>query len=291
MTDENKEPFLNDPISISYYAILYMDVLNQREKLSQINALPTTEAEYETFFELLRNTYGVIDNYAHRFETYLAQSSADPPATIPENYRDQLKRVVGPPIGKFLFSDSMLYYMSLNEQEGAVPPIRLHDLLRAAASVFAGGLADGNPARGGLDIGIAANFPRVGIYGPGLYNAYTLENNVAKYPRVAIGPTLRDYLIESSKDPGKSNEAALRRTFAAKCLDMLYQDSDGVTALDYAGKAVREIYPAFREVIMNAVEFAENELRRFEREGDKKLMSRYSLLVNYLHDRKQRFWT
>ena len=61
-----------DPIQISNYAILYMDVLNQREKLSKIVDLPVNEAEYESFFELLRNTYGVVDGYAQMFEAYLS---------------------------------------------------------------------------------------------------------------------------------------------------------------------------------------------------------------------------
>lgn len=279
-----------DPIEISNYAILYMDVLNQREKLLQIVDLPANQAEYESFVELLRDTYGVVDGYARMFEAYLAQTDSEPPPTVPKHYREQYKRFVGPPIGQFLFSDSMLYYMSLNEEEGAIPAIRLHDLLRAAASVFAGGLADGRPARGGLDIGIAAKFPRVGIYGPGLYNAYALENSVAQYPRIVIGPTLRNYLIESSEYPGNSKEVILTRTFAEKCLGLIYEDYDGVAALDYAGKAVREMSPQFREVIVKAADFADRELQRFKKAHDYKHSSRYWLLVNYLHNRIQTFW-
>lgn len=283
------EPSLTDPIQISRYAVLYMDVLSQREKLAKIVELPSTQAEHEAFSELLRNTYGVVDAYARWFESYLSQTTAEPPSTVPENYRKQYKTFVGPPIEKFLFSDSMLYFMSLNEQEGAVPTIRLHDLLRAAATVFAGGLADGNPARGGFDIGIAAKFPRVGIYGP-LYNAYALECETAQYPRIVIGSNLRDYLVESSEDPANTKVAALRRTFAAKCLELIYEDSDHIAALDYAGEAVHKMYPAFREIIIEAANFAERELKRFEKEGDEKLSFRYSRLFNYLHDCIQRFW-
>jgi hypothetical protein len=287
MADETSP---KESIQISKYAILYMDVLNQREKLSKIGDLPSTDAERESFFQLLRDTYGVIDGYAVMFEKYLSQTTAEPPLTVPEHYRQQYKRAVGPPIGKFLFSDSMLYYMSLSEADGAVPTIRLHDLLRAAASVFAGGLADGNPSRGGLDIGIAANFPRVGIYGPGLYNAYALESELAQYPRIVIGSTLRNYLIESLHDPGDSRESALRRTFARKCLDLVYEDTDGVMALDYAGNAMREAYPPFKEVILKGAEFAETERKRFGEARNEKLASRYFLLVSYLRDRIQRFW-
>jgi hypothetical protein len=266
---------IKDPIEFSRYAILYMDVLGQREKLSRITDLPTTEAEYETFIKLLQDTYGVIDGYANMFEAYLSQTNSEPPAAVPEHFRQQFKRFVGAPIGRSLFSDSMLYYMSLNEEEDAIPTIRLHDLLRAAAVVFAGGLSDGNPGRGALEMGIAADVRRVGIYGPALYNAYALENNVAQYPRVVIGPIFHDYLITSSNVPGNTNEAVLRRTFAEKCLRLIYEDYDGVTALDYAGKAVHDMSPQFREVILNAGEFAHRELERFKKEHDYKHSSRY----------------
>ena len=290
MPDEHKEPFLNHPINISYYAILYMDVLNQREKLSKIDELPTTQAEEELFLALLRDTYGVIDGFARMFESALLVTRKAPPPDIPENHRQQLDRIFGPAIEKFLFSDSMLYYMSLNEQEGTIPTIRLHELLFAAASVFVGGLSDGNPARGGLEIGVAANFPRVGIYGPGLYKTYTLESEIAQYPRIVVGPTLRDYLIASSEDPEGTKEAALRKDYARKCLGLIYDDNDGVSALDYAGEEVRQTYPALGQFIIGAMDFAQTELKRFQQEGNEKLSSRYLLLVNYLSDRIQRFW-
>jgi hypothetical protein len=289
MTNEHNEPSLNDPINISYYAILYMDVLNQKEKLSKIDDLPATKGEEELFLALLRDTYGVIDGFARMFESALLVTRKTPPPDIPENHRQELGRMFGPPIEKFLFSDSMLYYMSLNEQEGAIPTMRLHELLFAAASVFIGGLSDGNPARGGLEIGVAANFPRVGIYGPGLYKAYTLESEIAKYPRVVVGPTLRDYLIASSEDPEGTKKAALRKEYARKCLGLIYHD-DGVPALDYAGEEVRQTYPALGQFIVRAMDFAQTELKRFQQEGNEKLSSRYTLLVDYLSDRIQRFW-
>jgi hypothetical protein len=286
----SNQPSPETPIQITYYAVLYMDVLGQREKLAKIVDLPRNPQEHESFFQLLEDTYGVVDRYAEWFELYLAETTTELPAEIPEHFCVEYQRMVGQPIERVLFSDSMLYFISLNEQEGAVPTIRLHDLLRAAASICAGGLAAGNPARGGLDIGVAANFPRIGIYGPALYNSYALENDVAQYPRVVIGPTLKHYLVESSKDPTQTKEAALRRSFARKCLELIYEDKDGVAAIDYAGKAMRDMYPGFKEIIMRATDFAIRELNRFRQEGNEKLTSRYSSLADYLQERARAFW-
>jgi hypothetical protein len=279
-------------ITISYYAILYMDVLNQREKLSKIDKLPETDEEAKHFIDMLKDTYGVIDGFERLFESYLSQTrSLKAPLNIPEVYREGLKRAFGSRIGKTLFSDSMLYYVSLNEETGAIPTIRVLDLMFAASCVLAGALAAGHPSRGGLDVGIAATFPRVGIYGPGLYKAYSLESQVAQHPRIVIGSELLNYLNSSAQTPGQDKESALKRTFAQKCLSLIYIDTDGASALDYAGKAVRELHPDWKEVISEAVQYAQVEWERFKKEGDHKLAARYFCLLRYLIDRQKKYWT
>jgi hypothetical protein len=268
-----------------------MDVLNQREKLARINKLPENDEEKEFFISLLKDTYGVIDGFQTLFESYLSQTRSRSSAlTVPKIGRDYFKRVVGEDVGRTLFSDSMLYYVSLNEERGAVPTIRIFDLLVAASSVIGGALAAGHPSRGGLDIGIAARFPRVGIYGPGLYKAYALESEVAQHPRIVVGSELFGYLKSSAQDPEATRESTLRRLYAQKCLDLTYVDTDGTHALDYAGKAIRDLYPDWRDVISKAAEFAHREWERFKKEGNHKLASRYFCLQSYLIDRLRAYW-
>lgn len=290
MQDQSNQSSSQDRIRISNYAILYMDVLNQREKLALIKDLPSTPAEEEVFWELLRNTYGVVDGFARLFEAALLMNRDTSAVSIPEEHRHRFNQILGPPIERFLFSDSMLYYMPLYDREGAIPTIRLHDLMGAAANVFIGGLSDGNPSRGGLEIGVVGKFHRIGIYGPGLYKAYELESNVARYPRIVIGLDLHDYLTSSFEDPTETKEAALKRNYARQCLDLIYQDNDGLLALDYAGEAIRKSYPGLAPLLENAMTFSQSELARFQREKNDKLVQRYMLLVNYLNDRIRRFW-
>jgi hypothetical protein len=291
MSEQSSQPSPQHQIRISYYAILYMDVLNQREKLALIDDLPSNAAEEERFFGLLRDTYGVVDGFARLFDAALLMDRETSLGNVSEEHRQRLNQILGPKIQRFLFSDSMLYFMPLDEQEGTIPTLRLDDLMSAAANVFIGGLADGSATRGGLEIGIAANFPRMGIYGPALYKAYELENNIAQYPRVVIGSEFHEYLIASFEDPSNTEDGVLRRRYARKCLDLIYQDNDGVLALDYAGEAVRKKYPGLGPLIISAMEFAQSELARFQREHNDKLIERYTLLVSYLSDRVQRFWS
>ena len=55
-------------------------------------------------------------------------------------------------------------------------------------------LGKGNPIRGAIEIGVAVDWKEFGIYGSALHSAYSLENSVAKYPRVIIGDELLKYL-------------------------------------------------------------------------------------------------
>ena len=121
--------------------------------------------------------------------------------------------------------------------------------------------------------------------------AYALENQVAQHPRIVIGSELLEYLHGSSQDPGQGRESALRRLFAQKCLSLIYVDTDGAHALDYAGKAIRDMYPDWKEVIFMAVKYAQAEWERFKKEGHYKLASRYFCLLNYLADRQKTYWT
>lgn len=282
----------NKQIEISYYAILYMDVLNQREKLSRITEIPTKDDDRDNFVTLLKDTYGVIDGFAQLFESYFNYASSRRPSpSLPKLHRQHYLRITDSRIGKTLFSDSMLYYVSLNEEHGALPIIRILDLMYAASATFIGTLALGHPSRGGLDVGIAADFPRVGIYGPGLYKVYQLESEVAQYPRIVIGTELQDYLRVSSQDYENNPDSTFRRSFAETCLSLVHTDSDGISILDCAGKAIREKAPQLREAVVQALDYVQSEWERFKKENNNKLESRYFSLMTYLADRQKEYWS
>ncbi len=281
-----KNPSPQDAFVTTYYSILYVDVLNQREKLMEIKDLPETKEEHAKFLELLRNTYGVVDTLVRLFDSMTTNMVVfDDIPELSEEVKRRLNRMVGNPIDRTLFSDSLLYYISLQEDQGAVPVVRILELIYAATSVMAGALSMGIACRGGLDIGIAAKFARVGIYGPALYKAYRLENDIAQYPRIVVGPDLVGYLNSSLEDLNPTGEASVRRSFAKFCLELIYEDTDGAFALDYAHKSIQERHPALKRHLQKAFTFAVEEWNRFSKEGNHKLASRYFLVVNYLDTR------
>lgn len=159
--------------------------------------------------------------------------------------------------------------------------------MNVASLVMAGALCGGVACRGGLEIGIAAKYQRVGIYGPALYKAYRLESEVAQYPRIVIGKDLVDHLNESLKDSQDTKEARVRRIMAEKCLALIFEDTDGAFALDYAHQSIRDADPNCRTLLEGAYKFAIEEWNKFTKERNHKLAARYFLLVNYLDTRRE----
>ena len=279
-------------VMISDHVILFLDVLGQREKLAKITELPKTDKEDQEFLKMLQETYGVVNWYSSHIDSFLKLSNEPPKNySLTPEIRARLKIVYKTQIVPTRFSDSILYHIPLHENNGNVPILRVYDLMAATAIVFLGALANNLTARGGLEIGIAGNFDKVGIYGPGLYKAYQLENNVAQYPRIVIGDGLIAYLNDAASLSENDAISKLKRGLAKDCLSMLFIDSDGVTILDFAGNFLKKHPSAQSEmVIATAIKFVESEWERFKKEKNYKLAARYNSLLSYLLDRQKRYW-
>ena len=132
--------------TVEYYALLYVDILNQKEKLKQITKFPETPEEKEALFRSLRETAGVVDMYVELFRSFIKSVKIRKPPPIKSKEWDRFKRKWKRPIQEKIFSDSLLFYMPLSELE--IPEVRLSHMLGAACALMIGGLARGAPARG-----------------------------------------------------------------------------------------------------------------------------------------------
>ena len=63
-----------DPVVFGYYLIASMDILNQKEGLSKFKGLPTTEEEKKSFFQSIRETFGVVDGFRTTFENFFSEN-------------------------------------------------------------------------------------------------------------------------------------------------------------------------------------------------------------------------
>jgi hypothetical protein len=285
---ERKETF-----NIGYYCLAFIDILNQKEALRNIHELPETEQEKEEFLNRWRKAFGIVDVYRSSFDSFFKSHLSPAQIQLPNLDREKnklMRRFLNYEVRKQLFSDTMIYYVSMMDHPERLAIIGIYTLLMACAGTFLVTLSDGLICRGGIEAGVAGEFFNGEIYGPALYHAHRLESEVAKYPRITIGSKFCQYIEAELGNPGQSSTDQYRQTMAQKCKNWLSVDVDEVPILDYAGNAARTTFPQSAELVDNSPRFVDAEWDKFKREGNVKLAERYSLLHNYLVSCKNEVW-
>lgn len=283
------EPASGD-LLIGYYGLAFIDILNQKEKLSKITKLPENEAERAEFILNWRESFGVVKGYRTTFDDFFNSSAGPLPADAGKEERELIKLFRKVEIKKECFSDTMIYYAWVMEAQDRLGITAVHALLSGCAATFLLTLSMGLVCRGGVEVGIAGEFAPGDLYGPALYHAHRLESEDAEYPRIAVGQGLIDFIGMELGRPGDDHVSRLRRTFAQKCRELLTVDVDGVPILDYAGPATKEMFPELRDNLEPAITFVDREWGRFKSERKTKLAARYFMLRNYLMQRRNTVW-
>jgi len=280
-------------ITTGFYALAFIDVLSQRDKLSQITAIPHSNEQKEIFLEQWRETFGVIDEYRTMFGKFFDTFATYKPPKVSQLNSEQaemLERLMKSEVKKQGFSDSMIYYVPLMERSDRLNISSIHNLLLGCAGTFLIGLAEKIICRGGIDVGIAGEFFRGEIYGPALYQAYHLESERAQFPRIVVGDEFCKYLVSEMNWPGNSIGTMYRRMWAKECADWIMTDVDGTQILDYAGPITKKVFPSLQNSVDLALNFAYEEWEKFRMQGDVKLAGRYYMLWNYLATRREQVW-
>lgn len=280
-------------VPFGHYALAFVDVLNQKDKLREISALPKSDEQRERFIEQLRETFGVINEYRSMFSKFFATPSIYKLSKSREQNPEQaktLERLMRYEIKKQLFSDTMIYYVALRETPEKLNISSIHNLLSGCAATFLLGLAQRMVCRIGIDAGIASEFFRGEIYGPALYRAYHLESERAQFPRIVVGDEFCNYIVSEINWPGQSLDERHKRMWAQDCADWIMTDDDDAQVLDYAGATTKKFFPKLQSAIAPAMRFAFEERQKFEEQGNAKLAERYSMLYNYLAGRREQVW-
>jgi len=294
---------MNDKVNFQYYALAYIDVLNQTEHLKNINKLHITEEEKQEFIVHIKNTFGIINGFRNLFSSFF-----DGRLKAQEYCNDKLKELKGDKkvimrkfgnmvIKKQLFSDTVIYYTPLAEGYNHVPIVDILRIFQALSFTFIAALAAKLAVRGSFEAGIGSDLFENEIYGPVLYHAHRLESEKAYYPRIVIGEELFEYIQGEMKNNIDNIEFKLRKKYASKCFKMLCKDVDGTLILDYLGAEIRNITirdtenKEIHEFHVNeAYKFISSEYNRFLSNDDNKLAGRYYLLKNYFSERIGEYW-
>lgn len=160
------------------------------------------------------------------------------------------------------FSDSMVFSMPLTHQDGAFSFItRLRFLLMRFA-------AEGILCRGGIAFGELYHDDEI-VFGPALNEAYTLESEIAKYPRVVVGPDIIR-IAKTFKGP-QNDEVDVSHALSK----ILGYDTDGFYYVEYL-----DVYEDIDDYTQY-VAYMDNLLERIERfsnHSDITISSKYNWL-------------
>ena len=282
----------NDKMKVGFYAVCFIDLLGQRDRLSALHDLPdqADKEQMEVFFHNLGETYGVVSRnrklFRHFFNSFSAPRQTDLSGLTSEQ-QALYKQMTNNPIRLMPLSDSIIAFTSLATDINKVPMRAIYGMFVAASSVALLSLSVGTPVRGGIDIGIGMEIEEGEIYGPCLARAYTLESSLAQYPRILVGSECLDYLQLSLRKKPEDIFDQITIDTARVCHGLLMIDDDGCAALDYLGANYRSTIAdlmektTVKEAYDNVVKFSEV----FRQNNDTKNALRLTLLRNYFERR------
>ena len=301
MTDV--KPDIEDGYS-GYFIIAFVDMLGTDTKNAEIKAQPEflsemLEREVRKVRAFQRNFYGILDAVSDAAKRFDSQR--------PENLKATFEKLKGNDVISYAFSDSIIFYASLNtKQDRKVPVESCFTILAALVYVQLWSLSRRHPFRGGVEIGRAAVFNGNQILGPALSDAVRLEKQ-AQFPRILIGEGARKYLQLYNQLPPDAPAKHANRSYAELCRGLVCESAEpsqlcigedtdkdkmSIWSLDIHSDFVVSLFrdkQQHQELVTKAMEFAESQIQRFtSQEGnDEKLACRYRHLLNYLGERTE----
>lgn len=272
-----------------YWLVAFVDLLGQKEAFLRTDYIPNAKdpEKVKAFIEEVRASTGVIRGMRKILASFrTGMSGADTGAfdDLPREKREIAERLRGTRIREFRMSDGVILACPLSPEDGHFPIRGVYEVLATCAVLISVQLAAGRPIRGGIDVGTGMEIDGE-LFGASLVKAYVLESTHAKYPRLAVGQDLINYLTTCTQSPMPGVEGQFERNTAESILRLLRRDFDQRWIVDYAGPKAREMLPRLVDMLEPGKAFAQRTrddlLRRHDEEG-RKLFERYSTLVRYL---------
>jgi hypothetical protein len=281
--------------AVSHFVCALVDVLGQQNELRQLD-------KDEDFYELHRASpefekriggcRRVVENIRLVIQENIARwyPSIEDLQQLPELQQrlalDESKQKVA----VTTFSDLVLAYGSIDSTETRVPMAQVWSLVCAVMFCQLSALAHRYAIRGGIELGLGFEFGPGDLYGPVLSRVYSIESDVADYPRVVVGPRLHRFVDHVAEAGYEGNYSVLNQSMAQNILSCFRRDHDGLCILDFSGAShfewiKGESWPA-SEMYEAALDFVREESARFAMRSDSKLVARYMKLLSQLESNR-----
>ncbi len=290
---------MENDINYSNYVVAFIDVLGQKKAFEGIDVLTQDSMDIsfeKKLIEAHKATAHFLDKFRGWFDEYFeAFKSAGGKSIdrIPLEKRELYLELSECTLEHQRFSDSEIAFTSLEITKHHLPAMNaLFGMMAACGSLLLLSLSVKKVFRAGIDLGIGTRLDSGELYGPALFKAYYLESEIAEYPRIVIGETVINYLMNLSRKNTQSQKQVqedidLCKVGADNCLSMIEKDDDSRYILDYLGKSFRKFEDNLSEkteydtLYKNAFSFVCAEYEKYKAEKDERLSVRYERLYNY----------
>jgi hypothetical protein len=271
------------------YCISFIDLLGQRDALRGQGVLPAvnSEAGKTAVDRVIQDSIAPALKLQRDVENMVKTLSPNPDSPIRISLSDkdravydemQLKRVETQ-----YWSDGFVRFVCLGDKAIKCLLLGITEIFQFSGYFCLLGLAQHHPVRGAIDIAWGVELPRSGLYGPAVANAYKLESEVAKYPRIVVGQQVVDFLEAELTKTGDDPFTQGNRSWAKLCRGMLLKDTDGHWIVHYRGTTFQHsVTNTTHHFIYNkAHAFVVDQLEEHRKSKNNKLECRYGQLLNY----------
>lgn len=286
---------MSDDIVYRYYVIAYIDILGQKEAFQNADHVPLNNEEAkDRLIEVLKKTYGFVKSFRAGFKNYFDQVNQQ--AIVKNNLDNKeilLNQMQACDIQFSQFSDSVIAFIPIEKDSNLCKTINgIWGILTASASMFILSLSAKHAIRGGIEIGAGLEIDTGEPYGPALNKAYSLESQVADYPRIVIGGELIRFLHSRAAMNEKDLLSQFAKEYANKCLSIIKRDRDGFYFLDWLGEGIEDLFKTIprpdqtestEKTLQDARQFIHEEREKFILKQNIKLVERYTKLCNYFN--------
>lgn len=283
---------MQDNFIFQHYLVVFFDHLGQRENLRKITGLPTNEIEKQKFIEIIKESIGRVLHIRDAFKNYFEAASSYTPnvnLVLPEHRDEFLASQKKAAVSFYGISDAMIIAVPLmGTDENCAAINGIYDAFVATCGIGLLSLSVHVPMRAGLDIGVATQIDDKEIYGPAIESAFYLESKLAEYPRFLVGKELINYLLWVENQKCNTQIGEVAKETAKYCRQMVFQDTDGRYMLDFLGEKFKEASKNVIDpkLIASAFDFVIEQYKKYLKDDNDKLASRYYRLLRYFRSRK-----
>lgn len=293
---------MNHSYNYSNFLVAFLDILGQKDAFKGLP--PMYEGDIKTREKIEKahsETALFIDTFRESITNIFKGLIEDEPAIqVPEDKKDLFLELRKAELGFHQFSDCIEVFVPLERNKYYSPIMNgVHGLFIACCGMLLFSLAERKSFRAGIEVGIGTQLENGEVYGPVLYKAYELENKIAKYPRIIVGPMTLNFLKSLSNKTKQfpdqiEIDIELCKSNADNCLNLIKRDFDGIFILDFLGKemssylegsAKKSLGLSYEKLIDMAFNFVESEYRKYQKICDTKLAEKYFLLRDYFLSR------